>query len=111
MPNVFQQNWAPQQMPATNLALSNNFANYNLGQMGGGYQQQQYPPQQQQYPPQQYPQQQYPQQEYPMQNYPQQEYPPQNEQNTNQQMMMEEWFDNILRIEKIKILIKVGKEI
>lgn len=53
MPNVFQQNWAPQQMPMTNMALSNNFANYQLGQMGGGYPQQGYP--QQPYPQQGYP--------------------------------------------------------
>jgi len=37
-------------MPATNMALQNNFNNFNLASLGGG---QQYPPQQ--YPPQQYP--------------------------------------------------------
>ena len=89
MPPVFQQNWAPQQMPSTNLALSNNFANYNLNQMGGGYPQQgyqqQYPnqqqvhPQSQPYPQQQYPTQQQgypPQQGYEMQEHPQQSQPP-----------------------------------
>lgn len=34
-------------MPATNMSLPNNFANFSLNNMGGG---QQYPPQQQ-YPP------------------------------------------------------------
>lgn len=45
MPSVFQTNWAPQQMPATNLTLPNNFQNFSLQGMGGG---QQYPPQQHQ---------------------------------------------------------------
>lgn len=45
MPQVFQTNWAPQVMPAANLALTNNFANYQLTQM----QSQSYPPQQQGY--------------------------------------------------------------
>jgi hypothetical protein len=39
-------NWTPQVMPATNMALQNNFNNFNLASLGGG---QQYPPQQ--YPP------------------------------------------------------------
>ena len=75
MPPVFQTNWAPQQMPMTNIALSNDFANFNLNQMQQGYPQQGYPPQQQGYPPQQqgYPPQQqgYPPQQYPTQNNPQ----------------------------------------
>ena len=33
MPNVFQNNWAPKMMPNTNLALTNDFNNYQLGQM------------------------------------------------------------------------------
>lgn len=69
MPNVFQNNWAPKMMPITNLALTNDFNNYQLNQM---QQQQNYPPQNQQgYPPQN-------QQGYPPQNQ-QQGYPPQNQ--------------------------------
>jgi len=37
MPSVFQNNWTPQLMPATQLALTNAFANPNLNAMGGGY--------------------------------------------------------------------------
>ena len=37
MPSVFQNNWAPQIMPQTSLALTNTFANPNLNAMGGGY--------------------------------------------------------------------------
>ena len=76
MPNVFQQNWSPQVMPQTDLALTNNFQNYNLNQMGGGYHQQQqgYQPQQQQgYPPQQQQQQGYPPQQQQQQGYPPQQ--------------------------------------
>lgn len=70
MPNVFQNNWAPKMMPITNLALTNDFNNYQLNQM---QQQQNYPPQNQQgYPPQNQ------QQGYPPQNQ-QQGYPPQNQ--------------------------------
>jgi len=64
VPQQFTQNWTPQVMPPTNLALQNNFNNFNLSSLGGG---QQYPPQQpQQYPPQQ------PQQYPPQQNFGQQ---------------------------------------
>ena len=57
MPIIFQNNWAPQMMPDTNMAVVNNFNNFQLSQM---QQQPQYPPQPQQgYPPQQvHPQQQ-----------------------------------------------------
>ena len=40
VPNMFQNNWAPKMMPNTNLALTNDFNNYQLGQMQqspGGY--------------------------------------------------------------------------
>ena len=40
MPMVFQNNWAPQNMPMSNLALVNNFNNFQLTQM----QEQMYPP-------------------------------------------------------------------
>lgn len=33
MPNVFQNSWSPKVMPNTNLALTNDFNNYQLGQM------------------------------------------------------------------------------
>lgn len=61
MPNIFQNNWAPKMMPNTNLALTNDFNNYQLQQMQNqGYANQQqvypqnqgYPPQNQGYPPQ-----------------------------------------------------------
>lgn len=80
MPNIFTSNWAPQAMPATNMAVVNNFNNFQISQM----QPQQYPP----VPQQGYPMQQmqpiqgqgqtpgYPgQQGYPQQGYPQQGYP------------------------------------
>lgn len=53
MPNIFTSNWAPQAMPATNMAVVNNFNNFQISQM-----------QPQQYPP--VPQQGYPQQGYPV---------------------------------------------
>ncbi len=60
MPNVFQNNWTPKMMPMTNLALTNDFNNFQLNQMQmpqqGGYPQQQqggYPQQQGGYPQQQ----------------------------------------------------------
>jgi hypothetical protein len=65
MPNVFQNNWSPKSMPMTNMAVNNNFANFQLNQM----QQQNYPPP----PPQN--------QGYPQQN---QGYPPQNQGNYGQ---------------------------
>lgn len=74
MPNVFQNNWNPKAMPLTNLAVTNDFNNFQLNQM-----QQYNPPQNQGYPPAQqgYPQ---AQQGYPQvqQGYPQaqQGYPP-----------------------------------
>jgi len=40
MPPVFQTNWAPQNMPIANMALENNFNNFQLSQM----QEQQFPP-------------------------------------------------------------------
>lgn len=64
VPSLFTTNWQPQVMPATNLALQNNFNNFNLANLGGG---QQYPPSN--YPPQQ-PQQNFGQQ--PQQNFGQQ---------------------------------------
>lgn len=69
MPNVFQNNWTPKMMPITNLALKNDFNNYQLNQM---QQQQNYPPQNQGYPPQNQ------NQGYPPQNQ-NQGYPPQNQ--------------------------------
>jgi hypothetical protein len=42
MPQVFQSNWSPQIMPATNMVLPNNFLNAAINTMGG----QQYPPMQ-----------------------------------------------------------------
>ena len=44
VPSLFTQNWQPQVMPVTNIALQNNFNNFNLASLGGG---QQYPPMQQ----------------------------------------------------------------
>lgn len=64
MPNVFQNNWSPKMMPITNMALTNDFNNFQLNQM----QQQNYPPQNQGYPPQN--------QSYPPQS---QGFPPQNQ--------------------------------
>lgn len=51
---VFQNNWAPKLMPMTNMALTNNFNNFQLNQMQQNYPQQNqgYPPQNQGYPPQ-----------------------------------------------------------
>lgn len=49
MPNLFQSNWQPQVMPQINMALQNNFNNFNLASLGHP---QQYPPQNS-YPPQQ----------------------------------------------------------
>ncbi len=46
VPSLFNNNWQPQIMPATNMALQNNFNNFNLSNLGGG----------QQYPPSNYPQ-------------------------------------------------------
>ena len=37
MPQVFQGGWSPQIMPACNMILPNDFANPNMGAMGGGY--------------------------------------------------------------------------
>lgn len=80
VPALFTTNWQPQVMPATNLALQNNFNNFNLASLGGGQQYppaNNYPPQQQpNYPPQQPRQPNYPPQQ---QNQPpqQQNYPPQ----------------------------------
>ncbi len=47
MPALFQNNWAPQAMPTTNMALQNNFANFNLNNLGSNMNMApQYPPQQ-----------------------------------------------------------------
>lgn len=67
VPSLFTNNWTPQMMPATNLALQNNFSNFNLSNLGNGGQQ--YPPSNYQ-PPQ------------PQQNFGQQ---PQQQQNFGQQ--------------------------
>lgn len=48
VPSLFTVNWQPQVMPATNLAVQNNFNNFNLASLGAP---QQYPPSN--YPPQQ----------------------------------------------------------
>ncbi len=51
VPSLFNNNWQPQVMPATNMALQNNFNNFNLASLGGGGQQyppSNYPPNQQQ---------------------------------------------------------------
>jgi hypothetical protein len=56
MPMVFQNNWTPKMMPQTNMALTNDFNNFQLNQMAQNVapQNQGYPPQQNQgYPPQQ----------------------------------------------------------
>jgi len=37
MPAMFQNNWSPQLMPATNLELANAFVNPNMNAMGNGY--------------------------------------------------------------------------
>lgn len=50
MPTMFQTNWQPQMMPATNMALQKNFNNFNMASMGLA---QSYPPQNM--PPQNYP--------------------------------------------------------
>lgn len=42
MPMMFQQNWSPQVMPATNFVLQNNFNNPNISNMQS--QSQNYPP-------------------------------------------------------------------
>ena len=42
MPSMFQNNWQPQMMPMTNMALQNNFNNFNMASMGMA---QNYPPQ------------------------------------------------------------------
>lgn len=82
MPNVFQNNWHPKAMPLTNLAVTNDFNNFNLNQMQQNYppQNQGYPPAQQNYPPGQqgYPPGQQSQQPPGQQGYPpgQQGYPP-----------------------------------
>jgi hypothetical protein len=46
VPSLFSNNWQPQVMPNTNMALENNFNNFNLASLGA---QQQYPPSN--YPP------------------------------------------------------------
>lgn len=46
MPSLFSSNWQPQVMPTTNMALQNNFNNFNLASLGAP---QQYPPSN--YPP------------------------------------------------------------
>ena len=53
MPNIFQNNWHPKAMPMTNLAVTNDFNNFQLNQMQQNYapQNQGYPPGQQGYPP------------------------------------------------------------
>lgn len=52
MPNVFQNNWAPKQMPNTIIVVSNKFDNFNLSQMQQPQQQPPSPPQQNQVYPQ-----------------------------------------------------------
>lgn len=46
VPSLFNNNWQPQVMPATNLAIINNFNNFNLSNLSAP---QQYPPSN--YPP------------------------------------------------------------
>jgi hypothetical protein len=64
MPSMFQTNWQPQMMPMTNMALQNNFNNFNMAAMGMA----------QSYPPQNVP----PPQNYPPQNNMMNMQPPQN---------------------------------
>lgn len=81
MPNMFTTNWQPQLMPPTNMALQNNFNNFNMATMGLA---QNYPPQNMQSPPQNYP---------PQNNFNQ---PPNNNfgQTPQPNMMMEQQFNN-----------------
>lgn len=92
MPMVFQNNWTPKMMPQTNMALTNDFNNFQLNQMA-----QNMPQQNQGYPPQQQSQGNPPQQQsqgYPPQQGQGQGYPPQQNQvypqnqGGQQQMMM-----------------------
>lgn len=76
MPNLFQNNWQPQIMPQTNMALQNNFNNFNLASLG---QSQQYPPQNT-----------YPSQQNPMM----QQQPTNINNNLGQNPMMEQQYNN-----------------
>lgn len=100
MPSMFQNNWQPQMMPMTNMALQNNFNNFNMASMGMA---QNYPPKNNVPPPPNYPPQNMnmPQQNMnmPQQNNfnrtPQNNFTqPQNNFNGQQNMMMEQQFDN-----------------
>lgn len=33
MPNIFQNNWNPQIMPSMDMAIANDFANFNLNNL------------------------------------------------------------------------------